>query len=467
MTSHDLCYLGLVEVGRRIQARQLSSLEVTQAMLDRIAHLGPVFKCYAKFTPELALAQAEEADRELARGARRGHLHGVPIAVKDLCHTKGIATAAGMPIHKDYHPSRDATVVTRLRQAGAVLLGKLQLTEGAFGAHHPAIDPPVNPWSARHWTGVSSSGSGVATAAGLCYGSLGSDTGGSIRFPSSMNGVTGLKPTWGRVSRAGVFALAESMDHIGPMTRSAIDAAAMLQPIAGADPDDPTASHEPVADYLGGIDQGVREVRVGIDRALIAATTDADMVRATQEATRVLAQVGAKILEVSFPCPDAVVRDWIPLCAVEAAVAHDATYPARAAEYGPLLASLLETGRSLDGRTVAKMQLRREIFRSQLNALFGGIDLLIAPVMNVAAPTLADLAAAGRAPAAIEARLRFTAPFDMSGHPTLTLPGGATHDGLPVGFQIVGRPMQEALILRAGHAFQQATSWHKRRPPTS
>lgn len=467
MTSDELCYLDLVEAGRRIQARQLSSLEVTQAMLDRIARFDPRFKCYARPTPELALAQARQADSEIARGTLRGPLQGVPIAVKDLCHTKGIATAAGMPIHKDYRPTRDATVVSRLREAGAVLLGKLQLTEGAFGAHHPAIDPPVNPWSARHWTGVSSSGSGVATAVGLCYASLGSDTGGSIRFPSTMNGITGLKPTWGRVSRAGVFALAASMDHIGPMTRSAADAAAMLRTIAGADADDPTASHEPVADYLGVIGQGVREVRVGIDRALIAAGADVDMVRATEEAARALAEIGARILEVSFPSPDAVVRDWLPLCAVEAAVAHEATYPARAAEYGPLLAGLLETGRSLDGRTVAKMLLRRETFCSRLNALFSGIDLLIVPVMNVAAPTLADLAAAGRAPPAIEARLRFTAPFDMSGHPTLTLPGGTTNDGLPVGFQIVGRPMEEALVLRAGHAFQQTTSWHRRRPPIS
>src|SRR6516162_806371 len=221
MNSDELCYLELVEVGRRIQARQLSSVEVTQAVLDRIARLDPRLKAYATLTPDLALAQAREADREISRGTLRGPLHGVPIAVKDLCHTKGIPTAAGMPIHKEYRPDRDATVVSRLRAAGAIVLGKLQLTEGAFGAHHPAIDPPINPWSAAHWTGVSSSGSGVATAAGLCYGSLGSDTGGSIRFPSTMNGVTGLKPTWGRVSRAGVFALAESMDHIGPMTRSA------------------------------------------------------------------------------------------------------------------------------------------------------------------------------------------------------------------------------------------------------
>jgi len=465
MTCNELWYVELVEVGRRIRARQLSSEEVTQAVLDRIVRLDPHFKAYATLTPDLALAQARQADQEISRGALRGPLHGVPIAVKDLCHTKGIPTAAGMPMHRAHRPDRDATVVTRLRAAGAVLLGKLQLTEGAYGAHHPAIDPPVNPWSAAHWTGVSSSGSGVATAAGLCYGSLGSDTGGSIRFPSTMNGVTGLKPTWGRVSRAGVFALAESMDHIGPMTRSAGDAGAMLAAIAGADPDDQTASHETVPDYLGVIGEGVREVRIGIDRALIAAGADADMVRATEEAASVLTQLGSKVMDVAFPSPDAVVRDWIPLCGVEAAVAHEATYPSRAAEYGPILAGLLETGRSLDGRTVAKMLLHREAFRNQLNALFRNVDLLIVPVMNAAAPTLADLAAAGREPAAIEARLRFTAPFDMSGHPTLTLPGSTTKDGLPVGFQIVGRAMEEALILRAGHAFQQATSWHRRRPP--
>jgi amidase len=465
MTSDELCYLDLVEVGRHIKARQLSSVEVTQAVLDRVFRLDPRLKAYATLTPDLALAQAREADNEISRGTFRGPLHGVPIAVKDLCDTKGVPTAAGMLIHKAHRPHRDATVVARLRTAGAVLLGKLQLTEGAFGAHHPAIDPPVNPWSAAHWTGVSSSGSGVATAAGLCYGALGSDTGGSIRFPSTMNGVTGLKPTWGRVSRAGVFALAQSMDHIGPMTRSANDAGAMLAAIAGADPDDPTASHEAVPDYLLVIGEGVREVRVGIDRALIAAGADADMVRATEEAASVLTQLGSQVLDVTFPSPDTVVRDWIPFCGVEAAVAHEATYPSRAAEYGPLLAGLLEAGRSLDGRAVAKMLLHREAFRNQLNALFRDVDLLIVPVMNAAAPTLAELAAAGREPAAVEARLRFTAPFDMSGHPTLTLPGGKTKDGLPVGFQIVGRSMEEAVILRAGHAFQQATSWHRRRPP--
>ena len=463
MATDDLCLLDLVEIGRRVQARQLSSVAVTQAVLARIARLDGRLKSYVTLTADVALAEAAQADREIARGAIRGPLHGVPIAVKDLFYTKGIPTSAGMSIHKDYRPEHDATVVTRLREAGAVLLGKLKLTEGAFAAHHPSIDPPINPWSAAHWTGVSSSGSGVATAAGLCYGSLGTDTLGSIRFPSTMNGVTGLKPTWGRVSRSGVFALAQSLDHIGPIARSAADVAAMLGVIAGPDPDDPTAFHEPVPDYLAGIGQGVRGLRIGIDRVLIATGADSDMVRATEEGAAALTRIGASLRDVSFPSLDSVVRDGWALCGVEAAVAHEATYPSRAAEYGPVLAGLLDTGR-LDGLAVAKIRLRREAFRGQLNALFRDIDLLIMPVMNRAAPTLADLAA-GRTPAVIEARIRFTVPFNMSGHPTLTLPGGRTGDGLPVGFQIVGRHMEEALVLRAGHAFQQETDWHRRRPP--
>jgi amidase len=280
-----------------------------------------------------------------------------------------------------------------------------------------------------------------------------------------MSGITGLKPSWGRVSRAGVFALAPSLDHIGPMTRSAADAAAMLGAIAGADPDDPTAVQETVPDYLATLGEGMRGLRIGIDRALIAGGADADMVSATEEASAVLTRIGALLRDVTFPSPNAAVRDAVALCGVEAAVAHEATYPLRASEYGPVLTGLLEAGRSLDGFAVSKILLRREAFRGELNALFRDIDLLIMPAMNAAAPTLADMAPARRTAAATEARLRFTAPFDMSGHPTLTLPGGKTASGLPVGFQIVGRHMQEALVLRAGHAFQQATDWHTRRPP--
>jgi len=464
MTTDDLCYLGLVDVGRGIRAGEFSSLEVTEAVLQRIARLDGQLRSYALVTAGPAREAAASADAELRRGEHRGPLHGVPVAVKDLCHTRGITTAAGMPLHGDFVPDRDATVVARLKAAGAVMIGKLQMTEGAFSAHHPSIVPPVNPWSAAHWTGVSSSGSGVATAAGLCYGSLGTDTLGSIRFPSTMNGVTGLKPTWGRVSRAGVFALAETMDHVGPMTRSVLDAAAMLGAIAGPDPADATALQDIPGDYLAAIDGGLRDVRIGIDRKLIGAGADEDVLRVMNDACATLARLGATIREVAFPSPDEVVRDATQLCAVEAAVAHEATFPSREAEYGPVLSSLLQLGHRVDAFTLARIIERRAGFRGRLAAMFRDIDLLLMPVMNWAAPTLAWLADRQLDPELRLARIRFTAPFDMSGNPALTLPGGATADGLPVGFQVIGRHLDEALVLRAGHAFQRATDWHTRRP---
>src|SRR6185369_17288678 len=289
MTEDELCNLDLIEAGRLVQRRDLSCVELTQAQLRRIGRLDGRLRSYATVTADAALAQARQIDAEIRSRAIRGPLHGVPIAVKDLCNTAGIATAAGMAIHKGHVPGRDATVVARLKASGAVLLGKLQMTEGAMSTHHPSIAPPVNPWGEALWPGVSSSGSGVATAACLCFGSLGSDTLGSIRFPSTMNGLTSLKPTWGRASRAGVFALAESLDHIGPMTRSAADAAAMLGAIAGADPDDPTASLEPVPDYLASIGAPIAGVRIGVDRTWNSHDCDPDVVAMMSEAERVLA----------------------------------------------------------------------------------------------------------------------------------------------------------------------------------
>ncbi len=460
----ELHYLSLDEVARRLKARKLSSVEATQAMLDRIGKLDPRLKAYATVTPERALGDAKARDAETAAGKSRGPLHGVPIAVKDLCNTEGVATAAGMAIHRTNVPSKDATVVARLKQAGAVILGKLQMTEGAFGAHHPSIAAPLNPWNETYWTGSSSSGSGAATAAGLCFGSLGSDTGGSIRFPSTMNGLSGLKPTWGRVSRAGVFALADSLDHVGPMARSALDAAIILGVIAGADRDDPTAVPLPVPDYAGSIGAGVRGKRIGL--ATNMSDLDADSRRALDGAAATLRAAGAEIVDVLLPSDfEQGSRDWVPLCAVETALAHEATFPARASEYGPVLAGLIEAGRKISGLEVARLQARRAALTGGLNRLLASIDLLLMPVMGRAVWSLDTLAAGGRDPEAVAARLRYTAPFDLSGQPTLTLPGGMTPDGMPTGFQIVGRAFDETGILAAGHAFQQATEWHLKRPP--
>jgi amidase len=460
----ELHYSGLVELGTRIQKRELSSVQATEAQLDRIATLDGRLKSYAHVMAASARQQAEAADKEITAGKVRGPLHGVPMAVKDLCWTSDAPTAAGMKIHRDNRSSEDATVVLKLKAAGAVILGKLQLTEGAYSDHHPEIDPPRNPWNAALWTGSSSSGSGVATAAGLCYGSLGSDTGGSIRFPSAANSLTGLKPTWGRVSRYGVFELAATLDHIGPMGRSAVDCGAMLGAIAGRDPNDPTAVLDPVPDYLANLSGNLKGTRIGVDPRWTNEGVDAATQKVFGDAVRVAADLGAEIVEIAFPDAAAIIDDWFPLCGVETAVAHEATYPSRKSEYGPSLTGLIELGLQQSGANYQKIVLRRENFRGRVRALFEKIDLLAVPAQTFAAPTLAKMATLGENPELITGLLRFSCPFNMTGSPSITLPGGFTEAGGPVAFQFIGRHFDEARLIGAGDAFQRVTGWHRRHP---
>jgi amidase len=378
----DLHNIELMELAARIRMGDVSPVAVTRAQLDRIAALDRKLASYALVMADAAMAEAEAAEAEIAAGHYRGPLHGVPIAVKDLFWTKDVPTAAGMAIHKDFRPVEDATVVRRLKDAGAVLLGKLQMTEGAYSDYHPSVTPPKNPWGAEYWPGISSSGPGVATAAGLCFGSIGSDTGGSIRWPSAANGVTGLKPTWGRVSRHGAFQLAATLDHVGPLARSASDAAAMLAAIAGGDPNDPTALLDPVPDYLAAAGQGVRGLRIGVDPAWNGDDVDTTTQAVLSEAIEAFRSLGAEIVDVRFPDVTQAIADWVPNCAVQAAVAHEATYPARKAEYGPVLASVLEVGRALSGIDYQKVLLRRLDFRGRVTAALSGIDLLLTPVRS-------------------------------------------------------------------------------------
>jgi amidase len=459
-----LHYLELTELAARIRTRQVSPVAVLRAQLDRIRALDGALHSYALVMADAAMAQAEAAQTEIAAGRHRGPLHGVPIAVKDLCFTAGFATAGGMAIHKHHIPAEDATVVRRLKEAGAVLLGKLQLTEGAYSDHHPSITPPRNPWHADHWPGMSSSGSGVATAAGLCYGALGSDTGGSIRFPSAANGLTGIKPSWGRVSRHGVFELAASLDHVGPMARSAVDAGVLLGAIAGSDENDPTAARDPVPDYLATADHGVRGLRIGIDAAWNGDGVDPSTQAMLKDAAETLRALGARLVDLRFPDVTQAVADWFALCAVEAAVAHEGTWPSRNDAYGPVLASVIESGHAVSGTGFQKIQLRRMALRGRVSALFAGIDLLLIPVHPFASPTVATIQTLGETPTLVSALLRYTAPFDMTGHPTITLPGGFTDAGMPLAFQLVAAHMDEATLVRAGAAFQGVTAWHRRHP---
>jgi len=462
--SEPLHYLEMFELSLLIRSGRLSPVEVTEMQLARIASLDGGLRSYATVTAERALEQARQAERELARGECRGPLHGIPLAVKDLFHTQGVPTSAGMPLHADFVPTEDATVVARLREAGAVLLGKLQMTEGAFATPHPDLPAPNNPWHAGHWTGASSSGSGVAVAAGLCYGALGTDTGGSIRFPCAANGLTGLKPTWGRVSRHGCFELAASLDHVGPMARSARDVLFLLSAIAGHDPLDPT-SLPSVCLEIPGIQDSFEGLRVGIDEAWLSDGVDPAIQAALEQVMARVVEGGGRLLRVKVPDTYAVSANWEAHCGVQTAVAHAATYPSRAAEYGPALSRLIDGGRALSGMDYQRVLLDAQRFNGELEALLAGVDLLLAPVQPFAAPSHEQLAALAQDAELNRRLIQFTAPFNVSGHPALSLPCGFTESGLPLGCQFIANKGGEAVLCRAGMALQKLSDWHRRHPP--
>lgn len=453
----DLHYLTLSEVSARIKSGELSATRVTAACLERIRACEPQLHSYALVLEDQAMATAERLDRERQEGKPLHPLHGVPVAVKDLLYTRGVPTAAGTTVMRDFIPDQDATVVTRLKEAGAVIVGKTQLTEGAFGAHHPEITPPVNPWNAKHWPGVSSSGSGVAVAAGLAYGALGSDTGGSIRFPSASCGLVGIKPTYGRVSRFGAFPLAESLDHIGPMTRSVEDAARLLAVLAGADPNDATTLDAQVPNYPAMMVERVASMSIGVDWDYVSRGVDQAVTDIVREALGVFEELGARIVDVKMPATaDELVRGWSVTCGVECARAHARYYPERREEYGPVLASLIETGRSATEEDYQGLETLRGRFRSEFDALLESVDLMIAPCMPSLPPDLEAMNAQVTEEQGRAEFITFTAPFDYSGHPTITLPAGVTDDRLPRAFQLVGRLLGEPSLIRAGSAFEHA-----------
>ena len=461
----DLAFMGLVELGKKIARRKLSPVEVTRSMLDRIERLDPKLKCYATVMVSQALKDAKRCENEIMKGRSRGPLHGVPVAVKDLCDTKGTVTAAGIPMFRKRIPDRDATVVANPRAAGAVLLGKLQMTEGALALHHPEVDPPVNPWARNRWSGASSSASGAAPAAGLTYGTLGSDTGGSIRFPACANGVVGLKPTWGRVSRYGVVPLAETLDHVGPLTRSVEDAAAMLGAIAGRDPNDPSSASVDVPDYLHGIGKGIKGVRIGIDRKFAMSGVDPQVKKAMERAIRVLRSAGATIVPIKLRMLAAAVDAWAPICTSEAAVAHAATYPARKQGYSDVYSGFLDDGRAVTGMDYARAVITRKNFQGQMQAVFESIDLMITPVVGMLNPTIKAFDALCAKDTGLMELIYWTCLDDMTGAPTITLPAGLDTNGSPLGFQLVGRQFEEALLFRAGVVWQKAADWRGMRPP--
>src|SRR5262245_24873602 len=450
----DLHWLTLSEVCRRIKSGELTSKAVTEHTLKRIRATEGRYRAYVTVTADDAMSSAERLDAARAKGEPLGPLHGVPIALKDLLWTRGVVTTCGTKVLAKWVPSEDATVVKRLKEAGAVIVGKVKLTEGAFSDHHPDVAPPRNVWHEAVWPGVSSSGSGVAVAAGLAYGAIGSDTGGSIRFPSASNGIVGIKPTYGLVSRYGAFPLAESLDHMGPMTRTVEDAARLLGVLAGHDPRDPTSLSSPVPNYGASIGESVAGMRVGIDRNYVETGVSKDVIAIVDSALQTLTELGAVVVEVELPACGDLIKGWGTTCGAECALAHTQYFPARRADYGPALTQLLDGGLAAPATEYATLERARERFRTELETLLRRVDVIIAPAMVIAPPRLdaMDTVLAG----GIADFITFTAPFDYSGHPTITLPGGLNADGLPIGVQLIGRLLGEPTLIRAGHAFERA-----------
>ncbi len=449
----------IAHLASAIEKKELSPVELTNNMLSRIEKLNPTLHAYNTVTAEQAKIQAAAAETEIAQGNYRGPLHGIPVGLKDLLYTDGVKTTVSSTILRNWVPNTNATVVDKLAAAGAVFLGKTNMTEFALSGYHSELDVPVNPWNANHWSGVSSSGSGVATAAHLCCAAIGTDTGGSIRYPSAVNGVVGIKPTYGRVSRHNVFPLSESLDHVGPMASSVEDAAIVLNAIAGFDIQDPTSIDLPVPDYTAGIGREVKGLRIGID-ATYNAQVDPEVASALQRVATALSGLGAEIIDVNVSGIEEGADHWYTLVAVEATIHHAAFYPERANEYGPVFRSLLEHGVSCSGAEVSRAYTARARVKQILSRTFADVDILLCPSCAGPSPSLEEFPPQLLVPAeAVSSIVLYQAPFNFSGSPTISVPMGFSASGLPLSLQLVGRHCEEALLIQVAHAYEQANTW--------
>jgi aspartyl-tRNA(Asn)/glutamyl-tRNA(Gln) amidotransferase subunit A len=463
--------LSLTEVAKAIAQKRFSSREATQSCLDRIALWQPRLNAFMEIEAEAALAAADAADATLAKGNRHGALHGVPLAHKDMYYEAGKVVTCGSRIRRDFVATVTSTALQRLKDAGAIRLGSLQMAEFAYGptghnAHYGAVH---NPWNVDHITGGSSSGSGSAVAARLTFAALGSDTGGSIRMPAHFCGVTGLKTTYGRISRAGAMPLSQSLDTVGPLARSAEDCALLLGLMAGADPEDPTAVAGPVPDYMAATRDQIKGLSIGVPTTFYVDDLDPEVAGILDQTIAVLKGEGASIVEVELPDQRQLTAACQLVLAVEAAAFHKRWLIERPQDYGPQVLMRLQNGLAIPGVSYLEaMRWRGPALAAHLAAV-AGVDAVIAPVAPVAAPTIAesDVGNSPDAEAVIQRLTRFTRPINYLGLPSLALPTGFTRGGLPVAMQLIGRSFDEAMLLRVGAAFQRATDFHDRVPKSA
>jgi aspartyl-tRNA(Asn)/glutamyl-tRNA(Gln) amidotransferase subunit A len=463
MSAGGLGWISVAEGGRLIRGRDLSPADLAQACLERTDQLEGRLNAFITVTGDEAMRGAKAAAEEIAGGEYRGPLHGIPVALKDIFAVDGVRLSAGSKILADNVASEDAETTARLRTAGAVMSGKLNLHEFAFGATgvNPHFGPARNPWDTERITGGSSSGSAAAVAGGECPAALGTDTGGSIRIPASLCGIVGLKPTYGRVSKRGVLPLSWSLDHVGPMTRTVEDAAIVLQAVAGHDPMDGSSVDEPVPDYARSLEGGVRGLRIGLPKQFFFENVDPEVEAAVRSAVALLGEMGAEVRDVDVPfisdIPGAVTAIMLP----EALAYHQKWMAERPEDYGDDVRYRLELGSTyLAVHYVQAQRLRQLAVESWREDVFSKVDLIATPATPITARRVdeGDLQTTF-------SLIRFTNPLNFLGVPAISVPCGFTKQGLPIGLQLAGHWWAEETVLRAAHAYEEATDWNERRPP--
>ena len=461
----ELCYMTISQAGPLLRDRHLSPVELVRAFLERIEAIDGRLHAYVTPLPERALAQAREAEAEILRGNYRGPLHGIPIGLKDLYDTAGVRTTSMSRVTPDRVPAEDATTVAKLNEAGTILLGKLAMHEFALGGpDFTSLFPPaLNPWNLAHIPGGSSSGSGTAVAAGLCMGALGSDTGGSIRGPASMCSIVGIKPTYGRVSNYGVTPLSWSQDHCGPMTWTVEDTALMLQSLAGHDPNDPTTSKAPVPDYSRGLQAGIQGMTIGVPRRYFFESgpdVEPETLSAIGTALEVLVSLGARVQDVDIPHVEHSRAANQAIMMGEAFAYHEHNLKTRREDYGEMVRNRFLLGGLLSMSDYVQAQRVRSLVKREMAEALSAVDVLVTPTSPKPAAALE-----GYSGGTTLTGPSFTGPFNVSGIPAISVPGGFSSGGLPIGLQIAGKPFDESTVLRVAYAYQEEARWYETRPP--
>ncbi len=468
MTTAELTDMTITQAAALLAAREISPIELVRAHIERIERTDARLNSFVTLLADEATAAAERAEADILAGGYRGALHGVPIGLKDLYYTKGVRTTIGSKIMGDFVPNYDAAVTERFNAAGAILLGKLQMHEFALGAssENPHHGPAHNPWDITRITGGSSGGSGSAVASGQCMAALGSDTGGSVRIPASLCGIVGHKPTFGRISRVGVFPLAHSLDTVGPMTRSVSDAAIVMNAIAGYDARDPSSANRPNEDFGRMLGKPIDGIRIGMPQDYFYDVIDDEVNAAVQQAAKTFADMGAIIEECSLPALNDSITISGTILLTEAAEIHLDSLRQRPEDFGADVRARLEDGALTPAVSYIKAQRMRTEFNRQFADTMRQYDILLAPTTAVAAPPIGETAVdvGGKTEAKLALMPRLTRPHNICGNPTVSVPCGFTSDGLPIGIQLAARPFEDAVALQVAHAYEQATDWHTRRP---